>query len=105
MSDISRKMKIKVRRFGQSDYESDLSKVSSQLTTAVLFEVQLVFQGACPCLLASQWMLRDLFAEHQYFLESLVALLRPGEDTRIASIKSDLKGTFTFTRRQRFRKV
>ncbi|WZZ54293.1 hypothetical protein YC2023_054400 [Brassica napus] len=49
-------------------------------------------------------MLRDLFAEHQYFLESLVALLRPGEDTRIASIKIDLKGTFTFTRRQRFHK-
>ncbi|KAG2253804.1 hypothetical protein Bca4012_101508 [Brassica carinata] len=88
-------MKIKVRGFARSDYESDFCKVSSQLTTEVLFEVQLVFQGVCPY----------LFAEHQYFLESLVALLRPGEDTRITSIKSDLKGTFTFTRRQGFRKV
>ncbi|KAL0707339.1 hypothetical protein Bca4012_073765 [Brassica carinata] len=87
-------MKIKVRRFARSDYKSDFSKVSSQLTTKVLFEVQLVFQGVCP-----------LSSGHQYFLEPLVALLRPGEDTRITSIKSDLKGTFTFTRRQRFRKV
>ncbi|WZZ61681.1 hypothetical protein YC2023_061788 [Brassica napus] len=38
-------MKIKVRRFARSDYKSDFSKVSSQLTTKVLFEVQLVFQG------------------------------------------------------------
>ncbi|WZZ54292.1 hypothetical protein YC2023_054399 [Brassica napus] len=53
MSDVSRKMKIKVRRFARSDYESDFSKVSSQLTTEVLFEVQLVFQGVFPCLLAS----------------------------------------------------
>ncbi|WZZ68572.1 hypothetical protein YC2023_079942 [Brassica napus] len=38
-------MKIKVRGFARSDYESDFCKVSSQLTTEVLFEVQLVFQG------------------------------------------------------------
>ena len=42
------KMKIKVRRFARSDYKSDFSKVSSQLTTKVLFEAQLVFQGVCP---------------------------------------------------------
>ena len=53
MFDVSRKMKIKVRGFARSDYESDFCKVSSQLTTEVLFEVQLVFQGVCPCLLAS----------------------------------------------------
>ena len=62
MSEVSRKMKIKVRRFEQGDYEKDLSKGASQLTTEVLFEAQLVFQGICVCLLASQRILRDLFA-------------------------------------------
>ncbi|WZY73649.1 LOW QUALITY PROTEIN: hypothetical protein YC2023_005889 [Brassica napus] len=57
---FSRKMKIKVRRFEQGDYEKDLSKGASQLTTEVLFEAQLVFQGICVCLLASQRILRDL---------------------------------------------
>ncbi|KAL0695830.1 hypothetical protein Bca4012_063010 [Brassica carinata] len=71
MSEVSRKMKIKVRRFARGDYESDLSKGASQLTTEVFFEVQLVFQGV---------KMRE-------------------------SIKSDLKGTFTLTRRLRFHKV